>query len=327
MANISKNEIFKRFLIGLGTGGYNYTVVKRNHPFKVRLLYEDNVVLLKVYCWNLTHGGGEKRPIDEYRIQITGVGEFIKENREIVLILGWRDEMGVFSAFDFNYHIGRLGYSPSIQVKENALIEASLNGFSFSTKTTGETVYTFTPAFVMSYIYILYYQVDIGIDDKDKARVISAIKKDSEKESFDEAPEERKHETVTLRRAYRKPSFREKVLQAYNRECAVCGLQLELVEASHIIPVSHPRSNDSIKNGLCLCRNHHKAYDDGLILIFDDFKIDINEDRINYLRAEGLDGELDRFLENKRDVLLVPLNEELWPSKDYLRIGFDIRRG
>lgn len=41
----------------------------------------------------------------------------------------------------------------------------------------------------------------------------------------------------------------------------MCGLNLGLVSGAHILPVSALGSVDQLTNGLCLCENHHRAFD------------------------------------------------------------------
>jgi len=45
-------------------------------------------IILRIYIWNLTHGGGAQRPLDEYRIQITGVTSLKFESGVQTLLLG-----------------------------------------------------------------------------------------------------------------------------------------------------------------------------------------------------------------------------------------------
>ena len=61
--------------------------------------------------------------------------------------------------------------------------------------------------------------------------------------------------------------FRMSVLKRYGPCCAVCDVAApELLEAAHIIPVGSDGSDDP-RNGLVLCRNHHRAFDLGLFCI------------------------------------------------------------
>lgn len=62
-------------------------------------------------------------------------------------------------------------------------------------------------------------------------------------------------------RLVRDSFFRKRVLEAYGNECAMCGVGGALLEAAHVYPVSAADSDDSIGNGIALCRNHHVAFD------------------------------------------------------------------
>lgn len=68
----------------------------------------------------------------------------------------------------------------------------------------------------------------------------------------------------------RDKEFRWKVLDAYGKQCAVCRCKEEkLLEAAHIKAVADG-GNDDVRNGICLCANHHLMFDEKLIEI--DFK-------------------------------------------------------
>lgn len=68
--------------------------------------------------------------------------------------------------------------------------------------------------------------------------------------------------------------FRQEVRHAYNWTCLVCGSHLPRtaynpvagVDAAHILPWSE-YDLDHPTNGLCLCRLHHWAFDEGLLTI------------------------------------------------------------
>jgi hypothetical protein len=68
--------------------------------------------------------------------------------------------------------------------------------------------------------------------------------------------------------------FRQQVRLAYNSTCAVCGAHfpatsvnaLPGVDAAHILPWAQ-YDLDVVGNGLCLCKLHHWAFDEGLMVI------------------------------------------------------------
>ena len=92
-------------------------------------------------------------------------------------------------------------------------------------------------------------------------------------------------------RGNNQPKFRSDVFNYYKNECAVCDFDLFL-DAAHIIPVE--RSGvDHKKNGLILCKNHHKAFDDNFFKINPEtlklvFLIDKKDLRINKIDIKHL---------------------------------------
>lgn len=128
------------------------------------------------------------------------------------------------------------------------------------------------------------------------------------------------------REAYpRSDSFRKAVLGAYDHTCCVCNRQLKIVEAAHIIPHHHPESTDSINNGLALCVEHHRLYDDALLLPTPQYKLLYNAERARYLteakRAKGLQ-KVEKFHDTE---LRMPKKSENQPSKKWLQVGLRLR--
>jgi hypothetical protein len=67
--------------------------------------------------------------------------------------------------------------------------------------------------------------------------------------------------------------FRREVREAYNSICVVCGLRFPKtplnntgVDSAHILPWSD-YDLDKVSNGICACKLHHWAFDEGLIRI------------------------------------------------------------
>ena len=73
--------------------------------------------------------------------------------------------------------------------------------------------------------------------------------------------------TTQVKRRYRNPKFREKVLKMHGSICSCCNIAMEeLIEAAHIIPVEN-NGNDNAENGIPLCPTHHTAFDNFLFAI------------------------------------------------------------
>lgn len=72
--------------------------------------------------------------------------------------------------------------------------------------------------------------------------------------------------------------FRRAVLSGYHFQCCVCGLKfVRLLEAAHIKP-HHQDETFRLRpdNGLSLCRNHHKAFDEGYWTLGTNFDIELD---------------------------------------------------
>lgn len=98
--------------------------------------------------------------------------------------------------------------------------------------------------------------------------------------------EDRTRFSYTRKAFPRDPKFKKKVLAAYGHSCCVCGRQLGIVEAAHIIPHSVLNSPNTVNNGLALCIEHHALYDTALLLPGPDNLLVFNDDRAEYLKQK-----------------------------------------
>jgi putative restriction endonuclease len=119
-------------------------------------------------------------------------------------------------------------------------------------------------------------------------------------------PPQRQEAIVTLRRKVREYDFRDRVLRAYGHECAMCGYQLGLVEAAHIIPVADPGSHDETRNGVALCSLHHRAYDTALLGINGRYEVLLNKPVLRKLTDEHRGGGVDHFQQGLRKRIVLP---------------------
>lgn len=131
---------------------------------------------------------------------------------------------------------------------------------------------------------------------------------------------------VEIIRAVPDARFRSSGEHAHHGRCAVCGTALKLVDAAHIIPVSDPRGDDDVTNGLALCRLHHAAYDTGLIGVRADYGIVLNSTAATRLRQVGLDGGLPEFQGALPPTIRIPNVREVRPDPAKLRIGLEVRQ-
>ena len=93
----------------------------------------------------------------------------------------------------------------------------------------------------------------------------------------------RAYATAVVRVRLHQRAFRERVLEAYSRQCSFCRLRHEeLLDAAHIIPDAEAAGDPHVTNGISLCSLHHAAFDRYFIGVRPDCTIEIRED----LRAE-----------------------------------------
>jgi HNH endonuclease len=81
----------------------------------------------------------------------------------------------------------------------------------------------------------------------------------------------------------RRKAFGAWVKKLYDYRCAICGLGLRApsgepeVQAAHIYP-KRLDGQDDLRNGICLCRLHHWAFDSGWIAVSDDHRVLVRDE-------------------------------------------------
>jgi putative restriction endonuclease len=127
-------------------------------------------------------------------------------------------------------------------------------------------------------------------------------------EHIHEESMESKEEELILRNYI----FRKAVLDKYNNQCAITGLKIEspeeelLVDACHIVPFAQT-SDDSILNGIALAPTLHRAFDNGLISISDNYKVLVHRKLKDFNAASGIRQYADK-------TLILPREKEFYPS-------------
>ena len=279
------------------------------HPFTLQVSHESSRRTLNIYIWNLSSGGPSTvRPSGEYRIQITGVTPPLKfEQDALTLLLGWHEDYGVFAAFDSTRHRTFSGYSPSIQVHLNAIEQASQFGFGFHRRGNDEIVVLFTPDQFMNYVINQTDFHKFGRSDQEVEVLSQATRSDPTSTDIELIPTERREVVRSVRTWIRQRDFRQRVLTAYRHQCTVCHIQLNLVQAAHIVPVHVDGSSDLTQNGLALCANYHQAYDSGLLGIAPNYHILVNELEVRRLQALGLLSGQDIVTQYVCSTILAPI--------------------
>lgn len=102
-------------------------------------------------------------------------------------------------------------------------------------------------------------------------------------------------------------------------------LQLELIDAAHIIPVAATVSTDETTNGIALCKLHHAAFDRNLVSFNENYKIEISEKETESLIDKNLAGGLKEFKRNLKAAILLPADKRDYPNRDYINEARTVR--
>jgi len=126
----------------------------------------------------------------------------------------------------------------------------------------------------------------------------------------------REYQTVAVKKRLHQHRFREMVLGAYRRRCAMCHLgHIRLLDAAHIIPDHDDRGLPEVPNGLTLCKIHHSAYDANILGISPDLLIHVRKDILREVDGpmleHGLKGMADR-------TIAVPRSIDQRPNAEFL---------
>ena len=327
MPTLNKQDLLSRVTTAIDSLGWLSLVSPNSHPFNLQISKEPLQKALIVYIWNLTSGGPQTvRPRGEFRIQLTGVESPLQfQSNSQTILMGWHEDCGVFAAFDPIKHRTFSGQSPSIQVNISAIERARQSGFGFHKRGNDEIVVLFTPDQLLNYIE---NQVDFhksGESDQEIELLSESTQNEPPSEELEKIPEERQTLVRSVRTWVRQKGFRRRVLIAYGDQCAVCRVQLNLVQAAHIVPVHVDGSNDLTQNGLALCSNHHQAYDSGLLGIAPNYHILVNDLELQRLQRIGLTSGQEFIVQYVCNTIVTPSSPQDRPNPQYLERGLQVR--
>ena len=96
-------------------------------------------------------------------------------------------------------------------------------------------------------------------------------------------------ERVVMTRLHQ-PMFRQRVLVAYENQCALCRLRhTRLLDAAHVLPDSQG-GEPIVTNGIAMCKIHHAAYDADIFGITPTYEVSVRPDVM-----EEIDGPTLRY--------------------------------
>lgn len=267
---------------------------------------------------------------DEYRIQCPGhLPSKLSKDRQagdIVLVLGFSADVMTFSAWDPDRFLDRNPRAQrfSIYTRLSSMQMAVTRGFSPYIDTDGQNVINFRADLIGLYVEnpsVLHEATNEELEELFEVHCKTPLGQPLHR------PVEVNRQKVTLTQvAYpRSPQFRQKVLEGYAHTCAMCGIQLDLVDAAHIVPHAHPKGLDAVNNGLALCALHHRSYDTGLLYADGDYSIHLNSARARHLRKIGRADGLQPYKRQLRADLLLPKDGNWVPAPENLILGNELR--
>jgi putative restriction endonuclease len=126
-------------------------------------------------------------------------------------------------------------------------------------------------------------------------------------------------QTVVKQRLHQRV-FRERVLIAYESQCALCRLRHpELLDAAHIKEDSEG-GEPVVPNGLAMCAIHHRAFDTHVLGIRPDYVVEVRRD----VREEQDGPTLTHALRGLHRVsLILPRQRAAWPDRNLLEERFE----
>jgi len=298
--------------------------ISGNNPY----LFNINKKPFWIYIHNISDTGTGRPNKDEARIQVGKSKNFLapKNSRTPVFFFGYSKEYNTFTAWNPFLFLERINSKAVVSLFTRFSVQerASKQGISVYEDNKKQVIISFRPEYLGLYLEN-FEQMHLS-DEKVLLELIN--KSEDTEETEDKGISiniERKEFIVTHKRFKRDAMFKKVVYEVYEHRCAVCGIQLELIEAAHIIPHSDKKGNDDPKNGICLCALHHAAYDSGLIYFGEDYLIKVNGDKVKYLEKTKKDGGIKKFIDLQFEKINLPSSHAFYPSKDYIQVANKIR--
>ncbi len=299
----------------------------RAHPRKFIVNCLGNTYSLWVYIWTLTHGGRVSLP-NELRIQMTSVSSPLALNPNgLTVIVGYHPDLKIFSGFDLQKHRMFTAGSPSVQIDVTALHAALQNGLSFITKENDEIAIGIRPDQFLNYCLNAAALHLYGAEHGLIVMLTKAVElKEISDEEISSLAANRRQIVEQVSRYSRDANFRKIIMSAYENRCAVTRTQLRLVDAAHILPVLSGDSSDHVTNGMALSPTFHKAYDNCLIYLDEDYVMRLNRNKAEELEVNNLDGGLNHFCTLLDKMIHLPADVNQRPHIKYIQLANKHRR-
>ncbi len=301
----------------------NVVFIDGNNPYRFSINKKTFYVLIK----NVHESGDGRGNQDECRIQVAKSQNFnaAMNSQTVVIVLGYFADEKIFTAWNPYQMRDRFNVKQTISLYSRFSIQKKATNTKISAyrDSKQQSILSFQPDYLGLYLENLS-KIHLLSD----AELIDLVKQSDSlnNENLNGQFEHTEGQlTITHTRYKRDPRFRSIVYDAYDNRCAMCGIQLELIEAAHIVPHSHEKGTDEIGNGISLCALHHTAYDRSLIYFDENFNILINDNKLEYLEKVGLDSGFRKFKALAFDKIKLPSNHTLHPNIGNIKLANQTR--
>ena len=325
MATLNRSELFHVLVDAFRKYTESALFIEGSNPYRFSL----NEKHVSVFIANTSPAGRDDD--DEFRIQCPG--DLPRQFRtsqtagDIVVVLGFHPDWNVFSAWDPAKLLARnpIPRRFSTYTRLSKIREASTGGVSIYVDSNKQNILSFRPEFTGLYVENSSTMHQITeVRFKGIAQKYGATRPGQSPVGLGSV--KGKRITVTHKQYVRSPQFRTSVLDAYSYSCAMCSVQLELIEAAHVIPHAHPQGLDVVTNGIALCSLHHRSFDNSLLYVDPTtYRIRVNSSRVSYLRKLNRGGRLRNYKKGLQTNLTVPADVNLRPSDPNIVLGNQLR--
>lgn len=307
MPALTNHSLFRRLRAALPEDTEFETPVDAIHP---AVFAVPGFGKVRAYLFTVTpdRSAPGARPAGEFKLQLIIEGQARGDRGSLdiedayTVLLGFSPDFGVFVGWEASLYLD-FAYSANVQVREPLLSEARDNGWAVASPRTIKGSTEVRVAFSAGNLvaFLRASRLADRRDLKDLWREAHFLSKSPHYEAEDvptKAPDlakyvERERQRLTTTRLSRDSRFGPKVKEQFNFSCAVCSVQLEIIEAAHIIPVNDQRSSDEIWNGISLCPNHHTLFDARQFVVEQNLVITVDDETIAFLeesdRASGIE--------------------------------------
>lgn len=132
-------------------------------------------------------------------------------------------------------------------------------------------------------------------------------------------PIERRYAVREIRVRIHQARFRARVLPAYAYQCTICRLkETRLLDAAHIVADVETMGEPTVTNGLSLCSIHHRAYDEHLVGVSPDYRVEVHPRLL-----DEADGPMLELLKDAHGAtIIVPRRQTSRSDRELLAVRF-----